>query len=239
MPPAPIFLTLQSKKQLTYDVYELEYSSTHKLEVLPGQFLLCDTGWDPRLRRSYSISWAEWNRIFFIIKRLTDGKGGSVAICDQEIWHEMQIWWPMGRFVLQKNNCPKVFIGTGTGFAPLYFMIKSHIQSIQNGDENGGLFFVFGVRELRDVFYQEELEQWSGGASFDYQIYCSRETSVLPEKHSSGRVTEFLTQDIISQIRGVGDAEFYICGSPAMVTEVRSMLDIYWISEEKVFFEQY
>jgi ferredoxin-NADP reductase len=31
----------------------------------------------------------------------------------------------MGRFVLQQNDNPKVFIGTGTGFAPLYFMMKS------------------------------------------------------------------------------------------------------------------
>jgi len=35
----------------------------------------------------------------------------------------MQVWGPMGRFVLQENTFPKVFIGTGTGFAPLYFML--------------------------------------------------------------------------------------------------------------------
>lgn len=44
------------------------------------------------MRRSYSVSWAEENRVFFIIKRLPEGKGGSVAICDQEIGHKMQIW---------------------------------------------------------------------------------------------------------------------------------------------------
>ena len=59
MPPAPIILTLQNKKQLTHDVFELEYSSQGSLSVLPGQFLLCDTAGDPRLRRSYSVSWAE------------------------------------------------------------------------------------------------------------------------------------------------------------------------------------
>lgn len=43
MPPAPIFLTLQNKKQLTHDVFELEYSSPESLPIVPGQFLLCDT----------------------------------------------------------------------------------------------------------------------------------------------------------------------------------------------------
>lgn len=43
MPPAPIFLTLQNKKQLTHDVFELEYTSREPLSIMPGQFLLCDT----------------------------------------------------------------------------------------------------------------------------------------------------------------------------------------------------
>lgn len=44
------------------------------------------------MRRSYSVSWSEGNRVFFIIKRLPEGKGGSIAICDQEIGHKMQVW---------------------------------------------------------------------------------------------------------------------------------------------------
>lgn len=85
----------------------------------------------------------------------------------------------MGRFVLQENDNPKVFIGTGTGFAPLYYMIKSLFKEMTNE----GIFFLFGVRELRDVFYQEQLQQWSEESSFNYQICCSRESSFLPEKH--------------------------------------------------------
>jgi|GEM_PF-1289306 len=34
----------------------------------------------------------------------------------------------MGRFILQENEYPKVFIGTGTGFAPLYFMLKHLLE---------------------------------------------------------------------------------------------------------------
>lgn len=92
MPAEPIFLTLQNKKQLTHDVYELEYFSAHILDIAPGQFLLCDTAGEPKLRRSYSVSWVQGKSVFFIIKRLLEGKGGSVAICDQKIGHEMQVW---------------------------------------------------------------------------------------------------------------------------------------------------
>lgn len=72
MAPLPIFLTLKNKKQLTHDVYELQYSAEADIALLPGQFLLCDTAGDPKLRRSYSVSWAQGKDVFFIIKRLPD-----------------------------------------------------------------------------------------------------------------------------------------------------------------------
>lgn len=238
MAPLPIFLTLKNKKQLTHDVYELEYVAKENIFLVPGQFLLCDTAGDPKLRRSYSVSWAEGNSIFFIIKRLPEGKGWSVAICDQEIGYVMQVWGPMGRFVLQENTFPKVFIGTGTGFAPLYFMLWSEIQRTKDKGQNNGLFFLFGVRELRDVFYIDQLEQWSEKSHFSYEIYCSREVPLLPKYHE-WRITEYLTPPNLSELNKTGETEFYICGSPAMVTEVRSMLTLYGIAQEKVFFEQY
>lgn len=236
MVPAPIFLTLRNKKQLTHDVYELGYESEQVMTILPGQYLLCDTSWDPKLRRSYSVSWVEGKSIFFIIKRVPEGTGGSVAICDQEIGHRMQVWWPMGRFVLRDTLYPKVFIGTGTGFAPLYFMMKSLLNQKMTND---GLFFLFWVRELSDTYYVDQLQQWSENSWFDYEIYCSREPSILPEKHHEWRITEYLIPERLSELNTTGETEFYICGSPAMVTEVRSMLQLYGISQEKVFFEQY
>ncbi len=56
----------------------------------------------------------------------------------------MQVWGPMGRFVLQETPVPKVFIGTGTGFAPLYFMMRK----LHASNPHIPTFFVFGVREL-------------------------------------------------------------------------------------------
>jgi NAD(P)H-flavin reductase len=36
---------------------------------------------------------------------------------------------PLGHFVLKINTTPKLFIGTGTGFAPLYFQIRAMMDS--------------------------------------------------------------------------------------------------------------
>ena len=84
---------LIQKIQLTHDVYELIYRTQEAISILPGQFLLCDADTtNPRLRRAYSVSFFDGENIHFIIKRVADGKGGSKAICDQEIGHIMQVW---------------------------------------------------------------------------------------------------------------------------------------------------
>lgn len=73
------------------------------------------------------------------------------------------------------------------------------------------LFFLFGVRELRDVFYLDQLQSWSQKSTLDYEIYCSRENSLLPEKHTHGRITEYLTSETLSRLNERGDTEFYVC----------------------------
>jgi sulfite reductase alpha subunit-like flavoprotein len=62
-------------------------------------------------------------------------------------------------------------------------MLKEQMKNEKWKMKNGKLSFVFGVRELRDVFYVDELQKWSESNSFDYEIYCSRATLPLPEKH--------------------------------------------------------
>lgn len=226
------FITLAEKKQLTHDVYELIYTSTNTPSIIPGHFLLCETDpANPKLRRSYSISnFQEWN-IHFIIKVLLNGKGGSRAICHQEIGHIMQVWWPMGTFVLPTLATEKlIFIGTGTGFAPLYFQAKHILES----SPNTSLHFIFGVREERDLFYREIFWEWSNKyPNFSYQFCISQGDGTI---YFRWRVTEYLrnTQGIIDK-----ETLYSICGSPAMVQDVREILSVSGIEKDNIFFEQY
>lgn len=135
---------------------------------------------------------------------------------------------PLGHFVLKTNTTPKLFIGTGTGFAPLYFQIRSMMDS---GIETP-LLFLFGVRTASDVFYIDELDHIKAAyPRFDYRIYLSQDDA---ENTVRGRVTDFITKE---QIAPYG--EFYLCGSPAMVKDAREKLEQSGVPKETVFFEQY
>jgi NAD(P)H-flavin reductase len=72
-------------------------------------------------------------------------------ICDALISTEFTGIISLGHFILSNTAKKKCFIGTGTGFAPLYAMI----EHISHHEENT---FLYGVRELRDFFYFDEMK---------------------------------------------------------------------------------
>lgn len=134
----------------------------------------------------------------------------------------------MGHFTLRETDVPKCFIGTGTGFAPLYYQL---LESAKLG-YRAKMAFVFGVREKRDVFYVEESQRL--GESFPDFVslrYLSRSEEPGFER---GYVTDFVTAENIAGYR-----EFYLCGSPAMVKDARAKLAELGVPKENVFFEQY
>lgn len=193
-------------------MYELIFTTPESIPVEPGQYTLF-TLRDSKLRRAYSIAYTDGQTFTFIIKQL-DGGSGSTEICSLQIGEEIMGMVPLGHFVLQKTPAPKLFIGTGTGFAPLYFQIRAMIDSgIQTP-----LLYIFGIRTRADIFYIDELNRMKKEYPlFDYRIFLSQEDS---ENTVRGRVTDFLTRENITSYE-----EFYLCGSPAMVKEAREKLE--------------
>lgn len=219
-------LKLLKTNKLTHDVYELIFKSEELIDVLPGQFItFILPSW---LRRAYSVSYTDWNNFEFIIKRLEQWRWGSKEICDLQIWTELAYIWPVGHFVLKEDNKPKLFIWTWTWFAPLYFQIKSALEN----NISAKIHFIFWVRFLEDVFYEEILKNFTNKYSnFTYWLYLSREDS---ENYYRWYVTDYFSIENISNYE-----EFYICGSPQMVIDARNKLENLRINKENIYFEQY
>ncbi|MDD5198025.1 MAG: FAD-dependent oxidoreductase [Candidatus Gracilibacteria bacterium] len=217
---------LIQKNKLTHDVYELIFTIHESIQTEPGQYVLFLLP-KSKLRRAYSIGYADGQTFTFIIKQI-EGGAGSTEICSLEVGEELIGMVPLGHFVLKANTTPKLFVGTGTGFAPLYFQIRAMMDSgIQTS-----LLFLFGVRTASDMFYIDELNRIKKEyPMFEYRIFLSQEDS---ENTVRGRVTDFLTKENIAPY-----GEVYLCGSPAMVKDAREKLEANGIEKEKVFFEQY
>lgn len=165
--------TLIAKKQLTLDVFELTYNCPELSKEPPkaGQYVMFQLA--PGLNRAYSlasfslgsvdltsedshipsIQHSEYPTFTLIIKRIADGRG-SPMICDAEIGTVFHGMIPLGHFTLQDTPQSKCFIGTGTGFAPLYCQLREYSQQAHI---HTSIAFIFGVRNFSDAFYEQEI----------------------------------------------------------------------------------
>ncbi|MFO0763601.1 MAG: FAD-dependent oxidoreductase [Candidatus Gracilibacteria bacterium] len=217
------------KTQLTHDVFELVFSGPVWDVPKAGQyiiFVLLQT----KLRRSYSLASYQNGEYTCIIKRLEDGQGGSKEICDLPLESCVPTIGPIGHFTLSEGDKTRAYIGTGTGFAPVYFQARS---SVERGDRSKQIF-VYGVRSEQDQFYLDQIAHLSEVSSqFSSCFYLSRPKIVGSSVHT-GYVTDWITGENISGIE-----EFYLCGSPAMVKDARARLEELGVPKECVKFEQF
>jgi NAD(P)H-flavin reductase len=224
--------TLISKKSLTPDVYELIYDCPDFLieTVKPGHYVLFQLA--PWLSRAYSFSSFRDRTFTLIIKRIPDGRWSPI-ICDAPIGTVFSWLLPLGHFLLRETMNRKCFIGTGTGFAPLYAGLLG-LEKLHNTKNQHA--FIFGVRHFEDSFYFDEIQRTL--IDFEntlYLQYFSREKPPFTEDiYRSWYVTDWITEENISQFD-----EFYLCGSPAMVTDARTKLSLLGVSDEQILWEQF
>lgn len=217
--------TLISKKQLTHDVYELIYSCSDLARDIPKPWQYVMFQLSPGLNRSYSIAAFTMGTFTLVIKRVAAGKGSSI-ICDAEMGQIFSGMLPLGHFTLRDTIVSKCFIGTGTGFAPLY------CQMLGCDTRSPWVAFIFWVRNFSDTFYTTEISKLGERLSeFAYVPYLSREKIA---GFTQGYVIDWITPVNIAKYR-----EFYLCGSPAMVKSAREKLELLWIANEKIFWEQF
>ncbi len=257
--------TLIARKQLTHDVFELTYTCPDLSKTSPKAWQYVMFQLAPGLNRAYSLAsfslgtthqfpqdsntltLQHSNTLTFqhsnhptftlIIKRIPDGRG-SPMICDAEVGSLLQWMIPLGHFVLMDTPRSKCFIGTGTGFAPLYCQLREYSKQQYR---NTSIAFIFGVRNFADAFYEREiLDLWSRFEEFEYVQYFSRESDFSTFEDSNiPRFQEWYVTDWITRENINAYEEFYLCGSPAMVKDAREKLEILGIEKERVFWEQF
>ncbi len=216
---------LTDKRLLTSDVWELHYSYEWSVDILPGQYVMFQLA--PGLNRAYSFAWFSENTFMLIIECIPEWRG-SPMICHADIGTKFDGMLGLGHFTLKNTPANKCFIGTGTGFAPLYCQL---VNSIELGLE-GKKSFIFWVRKEENAFYQEEMKKiMEVHPAVQFFPYLSREEKAW---FSQWYVTDWLTEETVHEYE-----EFYICGSPEVVTSVREKLASFGIPKEQIFFEQY
>lgn len=232
---------------------QITLATPETITFKPGQFInLLHYKDGVRIRRSYSIcsSTTPSATMNICVKYLPDGIV-SRYLAQAPIGTELFFEGPQGFFGIKNPDVPMRMIATGTGIAPFMAMIEGmdmNTKSVHPGDvrreqekdpassphrEDGrDVGMLFGVRSEAEIFWLDRLEQLRMKSSwFSYSLTLSQPsptwTGLL------GRVTAHIKEVLHPN----PETQYYICGSPPMVLDVRRQLIENTIDPKKIYFE--
>jgi ferredoxin-NADP reductase len=236
---------LINKTTLNPKVYYFVFYSDSEIVFQPGQYFLLET--QEGTHRAYSIANC-FKKDDFLLKDLPEiingtyisfiistRPNGPSSHFFEEIKEETEIEaiGPSGRFNLVPSDRPKIFIATGTGIAPFIPMIYKSLA--ENPTQKISVFFGLSCNQDKYVkeFFAEILNNRHDYPNFKFYL-TSRKPQVT-DLDLQGRVTE----SVPAIIEKPEENDFYICGNPNMVDDMKLILIQKGVSEKNIFTEKY
>lgn len=218
------------KELIARDVYSLRFTKPSGFTFAPGQFILFDVPLienpaDVQTRAFSLASLPSEKDLLFIAKLVKGGRASRWIVEALEPGTAITFKGPFGNFTLDPGTEKDVlFIATGTGLAPFRPMILSLLEkkSTQRMD------VVFGVTSETDLFWQEEMQEWTSRGNIFTHVTLS-EPSALWKGHK-GWVQAIAPGVVGGDFR---NRSLYICGSPHMTKDVKRLALEEWSVDKK------
>jgi len=144
---------------------------------------------------------------------------------------------PYGEFYAKDTDKEMVFIGGGTGMAPLRSHIFDQLERLQT---NRRISFWFGVRTRLDLFYQEEFEALATSyPNFDYVVALSEPDPEDQWTGPVGFIHQVACDQYLQDHPAPEDCEYYLCGPPLMIAAATEMLRDLGVPEGSIMFDDF
>lgn len=214
------YARLVSRRNLAYLTEEFILAHDEpELRFRAGQFVSVRVGMDAQnnaILRSYSIASPPERRgeLMFILRMIPEGVG-TQFFDKLRPGDRIEFTGPMGFFVNELGHPGDVvYIATGTGIAPFLPMLEETLRR----PEPGRVYLYWGLRNERDLFYQEEL----AAQSARHSRFCSY--IYLSQPQAFARLRGRITGPILELLPALRMPTFYICGNGQMIEEVKEGL---------------
>lgn len=198
-----------SKDMIGKDVLRLRLKA-EGLSVKPGMFVrfISPDG----TKRSYSIannSLSSGDHLEFHIRLLPDGKMSRYLTSRTEL--NLKLEGPFGSCIYSgQGDQQLIFIGSGTGLAPLYAVLTDALAS----GHRGKCSLYYGGRCAEDLYFIEELQTLQKHFPQVKVFFCS-------DAPSDWTIPGNPIDIAVAQERTFTNAKVYTCGHPELVKAVK------------------
>ena len=221
----------------SFILLKLELVTPDRITFQAGQYVSIKVN-ELGERRSYSIaSTPDNNHGVTLVAEIIPGGKGSEYIKGLKPGDTVELLAPLGRFIVDLETMPKerklLFVATGSGIAPIYSMIN---DLLINKKERRPIRLHWGMRDEGHIFWFDNFQRLA--EEHPYFVF----DMVLSKPQEEWELCTGHVQDCIGRDLGkekMGDWEGYVCGSPKMVEELKTLLIKMGMPEEQVHHEKF
>ncbi|GIW69910.1 MAG: hypothetical protein KatS3mg101_0657 [Patescibacteria group bacterium] len=218
-------LTIES---LTDKIRLFEFEMDEPFEFTPGHYISVKVS-NTRIN-CYSIAGQSAPNRFNLLVDSTPGGPGSKFFEALKPGDKITYLGPFGNFKLNLNDGAKkiLFLATGTGVAPLRFMLDKALET------NKEIYLYIGTNNFEEVFSQDYFEKLAKKyKNFKYQFAVRN-----PHEKWSGAVG-FINDLVKKDHPDAKDCSAYLCGSPLMIEAATKVLLECNCPQERIYSEKY
>jgi NAD(P)H-flavin reductase/ferredoxin len=217
------------KHSLSDNVMLIKLKSKEPLAFFAGQFVSLKN--EAGVIRSYSISNIPnaSHALIFHIRILPNGQFSRFVADELEIGMPLSFSQAQGscHYVEGKSEQSLLLVGTGTGLAPLYGIIR---DALENHNHIGKIHLFHGSRDASGLYFEDKLhEMEKNHSNFHYTPCLSGE--VKSRKYTKGRANQIALEKFIKLDRW----RVYLCGQPDMVLQTKKMAYMQGASLKEIY----
>lgn len=199
---------------LNPDIMRVVLECHHPIEYRAGQFIQLFR--DESLGRSYSLASVpeQDDYLHLHVRRIPTGQTSGWVHEQLRPGHRVEIRGPAGNcfYVPGKPDQSLLLVGTGTGLAPLYGIIRDALAQ----GHAGPIHLFHGSRDRRGLYLERDLRDLERRFSNFHYVPCLSGDEV-PKGHVAGRADQVALQSI----RNLKDWRLFLCGHPDMVQSAK------------------
>jgi NAD(P)H-flavin reductase len=206
--------TVRELRPLNAEIMQVALETHGPLDYRPGQFL--NLFKDPEMGRSYSIASVpgDDSHIHLHVRRLPEGRVSGWIHGELAVGETLSIRGPAGHcfYVPGNPKQPLLMIGTGSGLAPLYGILRDALRQ----GHTGPIRLFHGSRDQRGLYLKGELGDLAAeNAQFDYVPCVSG--AEAPTGHAAGRAHDVA----LAEQADLKGWRVFLCGHPEMVRQAQ------------------
>lgn len=233
-----------SIKELTYDIKEVVFDlGDEDISFKAGMYIQIVVPPYGKVKggtqRAYSMSSRplDNHRVEVLIRLVPGGIATTYVHEHLKEGDMMDLVGPFGDFRRSDTESAMVCVAGGSGMAPFKSILH---EMIDNNITGRDLWYFFGARSLKDMFYMEEMRALEKAHPWFHFVPALSEPE--DEDHWEGDVgliTDVLDRYIKEKIGTDTDMEGYLCGSPGMINACNNVMTANSIPLEKIYYDKF